>query len=500
MKKPKKIRKKRSKSWASKPIFWILLLAIFLRFYKLGELFHWTLDEEFWSYIPFNIATGYHIPLIGGPISGTGLYLGPLFVWLMAIPFFLTQGNPIGIAAFVSSLGVLTVAVMFWVGKTLFDRTTGLVAALLSASSFLWVIYDRKYWNASPIPLLSLITIFCMYRIAKGKMKWSYVLAFVLALAFHAHMSSGALLLFVFLGWIVLKLPVRKKEVLSAIALFLALQLPLVLFEFRHQFINTKALMGLFAQKGESTPIGTALGDIARLAVNTAGRLFYAPVNLDIANELTLCTQYAEARFQPPFWTAVLAIAVLVFMMRRRSKLGHKLILLLMGVNFLGLVWHRMRAGVGNWYPGQLSEYFFFPSFPAVFLGLASFTTLLMRRIKRQAWLVKLGLALLIGLNVAAIITAKHSDGFAKKREIVRQVVQKVGNEPFLLTVENDDPCRLYGFRYLFSVYSKEPSQSYLDPQFGWLYERRLPKRQPTKAVVISSQSGIVGFRIEEIR
>ena len=52
----------------------ILIMGTVARFHHLSELFHWTLDEEYWAYIPHNIATLYHFPLIGGPISGTGLY------------------------------------------------------------------------------------------------------------------------------------------------------------------------------------------------------------------------------------------------------------------------------------------------------------------------------------------------------------------------------------------------------------------------------------------
>lgn len=499
MPKKKRNQKKKNKSWIKKPIFWILLLAIFLRFYKLSELFHWSLDEEFWSYIPFNIASGYHFPLIGGHISGTGLYSGPLFVWIMAIPFLITRGDPIGIATVVSSLGVLTTAVLFWAGAKLFDKTTGLIAALLSASSFLMVIYDRKYWNASPIPFLSIMAIICLYNLAKGKLKWAYVLALVLAIAFHAHMTSAALILFVFISWIVLKLPVRKKPILSAIALFFSLQLPLLLFELRHQFTNSKALINVLSQSNKITTPSTGLRDIINLALTSAARLITAPSSLDIANELTLCPQYASSRFQPSVWAAALVVISIAFLIRKRKLLGNKLILILIGVNFLGIVWYRIRAETGNWYPGQLSEYFFFPSFPAIFLSLASLTRSAIKKLARRAWIMKLALATLVLTNVVALFTARHSDGFAKKRLVVQEILKKVADEPIALSVESDDPCRLYGYRYLFSFFRIEPAQSYLDPQFNWLYENRLPKTAPSKQVVINFHEEALSFTIDQL-
>jgi hypothetical protein len=373
----------------------------------------------------------------------------------------------------------------------------GLIAASLQASSFLWVIYDRKYWNATPIPLLSIITIICLYKIAKGKLRWTYLLALVLAIAFHAHMTSGALFLFVFISWLVLKLPVKKPKVLSAIAFFLSLQLPLLLFEFRHQFLNTKALRAMLFQSNQSLYFGKAVVDVSRLALTSAARLFYATLRLDIANELTLCSQYAETRFQPPIWAAVLAVATIAFLINKRKTLGHKLLVILLGVNFTGITWYRLRAGPGNWYPGQLSEYFFLPSFPAIFLGFASLSKNLILKLQNRAWLVKLGLMFLVLSNAIALFTSTHSDGFSLKRLAVREVIKVVGDQPFAFNVESEDPCRLYGYRYLFSVYRKEPAQSYLDPQFGWLYERRLPKTKPSKKAIINSESGEINIMVE---
>jgi hypothetical protein len=470
---------------------------LFLRFYKLSALFHWTLDEEFWSYVPYNIATGYHFPLIGGHISGTGLYSGPMFVWLMAVPFFLFGGNPIGIAVFVSLLGVLTTTAVFLVGKVLFGRKAALIASLVSASSFLMTIYDRKYWNASAIPLLSLLIMWCIAKIAKGQRRWAFLLASVLALAFHAHMTSGALLLFVIISWIVLRLPIRKKEILLAIGLFLLLQVPLLAFELRHEFINSKALVNLVSRPHETTSFSIAAVDVARLALNTAGRLLYAPAGLDIANELTLCTQYATRRFRPPIWSILLALVALWNLFRERKRPGVKLLLMLFGANLLGLVWYRMRAAPGNWYQGQLSEYFFFPSYPGVFLSLGLLAEDWMRRLGKRAWAIKIGLAGLLLVNVLALLSSKHTDGYSLKRSIVEKIANDLGDNEFTLSVEGNDPCRIYGYRYLFSVLGKEPASSYLDPQFGWLYEKRRSQEEAQISVQIEYKSGSIDYSIE---
>lgn len=476
----------------------ILLLAAVLRFYRIADLLHWTLDEEYWSYIPYNIATRYHIPLIGGHISGTGLYSGPLFVWTMAVPFFVGVGHPLGTAFFVSSLGVATVAVMYIVGRRLFDRRVGLIASLFTASSFLWVIFDRKYWNATPIPLLSLLTILSLHNIAKGKKRWALLLAASLAMAFHAHMTSAVLLMFAVIGWFVLKLPLRGREVRVALAGFLLLQMPLALFELRHGFVNTKALMGFLTGPAQRTPLLGSIREVITLTFTTMGRLVYAPLNLDLAKELTLCSQYATQRYNPPIWAILLAAAALAAVLAGRKKLGNKLMLLMLGVNVLGLIWYRTRAGTASWYPGQLSEYYLFPSFPVVSLSLAVLIAALLKRLRSRAWIAYGALGILAAANASAVLTATHSDGFAGKAATVRSVIAVVDDEPFSLSVESDDPCRIYGYRYLFTVYGREPVRSYLDDTLGWLYQERLPEQTPTKRVTIVTDPGNLTIRVED--
>lgn len=498
MKKQKKKKDKKNNLWTNRVLLLILMLAAFLRFYKLGDLFHWTLDEEFWSYIPFNIASGYHIPLIGGHISGTGLYSGPLFVWLMAIVFFLTQGNPLGIAVFVSMLGVVTTALTYFVGKTLFNNKVGLIASLLSASSMLMTIYDRKYWNANPIPLLSLLTILSIYQISKGKLKWSYLLALVLSIAFHAHMTSGALLLLVIVAWFVLKLPIKEKTVFYSIGLFFLMQLPLLLFELRHNFLNTRALLSFFSNAAKSTPLIPSFIQVGKLFSNTAGRLVFMPTNLDIAKELTLCQDYALFRSQPPIWAVAVALLSLIFIATKYKKTGFRLLGITVIVNFLGILWYRLLAG-SIWYPGQLSEYFFLPSFPIIFLGLSALAVKLLEKTKVYRILVIIFIAILVLINVSALITATHSDSFTDKLQVVTQALRKVENSSFIFNIEGDDRCLIYGYRYLFSYLRNEPSASYLDPEFNWLYQDRLPQETPKKEVKIILRSGTITLNVKDV-
>lgn len=494
-------RWKKTKSKSSSvpfPLILIILLAAILRFYKLSELFHWTLDEEYWSYVPFNIATGYHLPLIGGHISGTGLYSGPLFVWLMSLPVWLTGGSPLGIATVVSLMGVVTLIAMYWVGKLLFDTRTGLIAALIWASSMLAIIYDRKYWNASPIPLLALLAILCLWKISCGKIRWSYPLAVVLALAVHAHATGFVLFLSTALGWAVFGLPVKSRVTLGAVGVFVLLQTPLLLFELRHDFLNSRALVGVISQSGTQASISQAVSEIAGLVSRTAGRLIYLPQGADLVKELTLCSAYASSRFIPPLLVQAVALLPLAYLLRKSKETPSKLLLLVLVVNVGAMLLYRLTAAEENWYPGQLSEYFLFPSLPVFVLAAAAVLTALMKRPRVPITLTGGVLGIFVISNVSSLLTARHSDGYLRKAQLVDMIAEKVGGERFSLEMISDDPCLQYGYRYLFTLEGKEPVRSYLDPMMLWLYERRLPKGEPTLVVTIERRGQETYYRMEQ--
>lgn len=470
----------------------VLVLAIFMRFYRFADLFHWTMDEEFWSYLPFNIARGYHFPLIGGHIAGTGLYSGPLFVYLMAIPAKIFSGDPLGFGFTVSIIGVLASGLIYITAKRMFNSQTGLIAAGLYSGSFLMSIFDRHYWNASLTPILSIMALYFVYRIIKSKeFVFSLPLALVLALAFHAHGTGMALLLFTIVTWLVFRLPVKNKMIGLAIILFLVLQLPLLYFDLRHNFLNFRAAESyLTSNRGGSVPILVRAENVVTGFYSAGTRLVYLPAK-DLTIEQTLGLPLSEfsKREKAPLAAQIVFVAILVLsVLERKKSLGIKLCLLLIGVTLVGLLM----------YKEKVPEYFFDPTFVPLFALLAWQLSKLIL-LKTGRILVLSFLVIFISFNVWELITVKRTSTYSPKLTAVKRAIVLAGGEPFVFNAKCIDYCQIYGFRYLFTYLGKEPVESYMDPYFSWLYEDRIIKEKPKKEITFYVNGGDITLAAKDL-
>jgi hypothetical protein len=464
-------------------IAFILLLALLVRIWYFPHLFHWTLDEEYWAYLPYNIANGFHFPLIGGHIAGTGLYSGPIFIWLMGIVFWIINGNPIILAFLLILLGVVTTYLIY---KFSNEKRTAVIASLLYGTSVLASLYDRKYWNASLSTVLALISMHLLNRLKKKPAVLPAVtLGFIATLAFHAHMTGAVIVFFIFIAWYYLKL--SKKLFAWFLVTFLGLQTPILFFELRHDFFNTRALIKLLTQNHAGGAISNKLADVANLVLSTFARLIYTPAT-DIRNELTLCRDLATKRSIPPMGIYLFALAVLGYILYLILKKRLSLPIILIVSNLLLLVVYRFVANETSWYAGQSAEYYLLPSFGAFFL---LFAQLLVKIYKRFPFIALSVLSLVVILNLNTLFHLTHSQNIMFKQDTVKKIIAATGQTPYSLNVTGH-PCNLYGYRYLLTFFHHEPSTSYLDPQFAWIYETYLPKISPQKLVTIDANSGSI--------
>src|SRR3990167_11025306 len=84
----------------------ILLIGAFFRLYKISSYMTFLGDEGRDVIIVRRIFTELHPPLIGPGTSVGGMYLGPLYYYLMAIPLLIAGFSPVGPAVMVALLGV----------------------------------------------------------------------------------------------------------------------------------------------------------------------------------------------------------------------------------------------------------------------------------------------------------------------------------------------------------------------------------------------------------
>ena len=141
----------------------ILLLAAFLRLYRIQDYMTFLGDEGRDVLVAYNILHG-HLTLLGPTSSVGGFFLGPIYYYFMAPFLFLFNYNPVGPAVMVALFGIATVWLLYKVCKDFFNVRIGLIASLFYAISPLVTSYSRSSWNPNPLPFFSLLTLLILYK------------------------------------------------------------------------------------------------------------------------------------------------------------------------------------------------------------------------------------------------------------------------------------------------------------------------------------------------
>lgn len=239
-------------------IIFILLLATFLRFYKLDEYMTFLGDEGRDALIIKKILVERDLPFIGPPTSIGNIYLGPLYYYMMTVPMAIFWLNPVSAAAMVALIGVATIGLLYYLARSWFGAKAALLVALLYTVSPVTIIYSRHSWNPNPAPFFALLAVLGFY-LARQKRDFRWLLLVGLSLAFIVQMHYLALILLpIFTAFWIHELVLQFKEKiyhhfilgsLLAFTSFTLLMLPLVLFDLKHNFANYRALMMFFGER-----------------------------------------------------------------------------------------------------------------------------------------------------------------------------------------------------------------------------------------------------------
>ncbi|MBI2329849.1 glycosyltransferase [Candidatus Daviesbacteria bacterium] len=238
----------------------VLMLAASLRFYNLSGYMTFLGDEGRDAIVVKKILVDRHIPLIGPPTSVGNIYLGPLYYYMMAIPMAIFYLNPVAAAGMDAFLGVATVAFIYYLGKTWFNRQAGLIAAYLYAISPVTITYSKSSWNPNPAPFFALVIMFSLYKLHKtGNFLWLILTGLAAGAALQMHYLAVILIPIAGLLWlytVIYRKVNNFKNIrlisgtLLGILSFLLIMSPLVWFDLRHNFLNYRAITELLASGG----------------------------------------------------------------------------------------------------------------------------------------------------------------------------------------------------------------------------------------------------------
>ncbi|MBI4009255.1 glycosyltransferase [Candidatus Roizmanbacteria bacterium] len=233
-------------------LFAIFLISTYLNFYKISERMVFIGDQG-WFYLSARDLLVYNsFPLVGITASHTWLHQGPLWTYVLALIFKIFNFNPVAPGYFTAFLGTATVFFIYKLGKEMFSRRIGLISALLYSTSPLIILNSQMPYHTSFIPLLSLLFAYSFYEWIKGDVKFFPLIIFFLALLYNFELSTQ-ILWFPTITILIFGLLKRKRWALSvfskkiilfSIVLFVLPMLPIIIYDFSHNFAQT---LGFFA-------------------------------------------------------------------------------------------------------------------------------------------------------------------------------------------------------------------------------------------------------------
>ena len=237
----------------------VLIIGVFLRFYRLNGFVTFLGDQGRDAIILKRILTGEHFPAIGPPTSVGQVYLGPFYYYFIAPWLLLFNFNPIGLAVGVAIFSSLYLLINYLIVKELFDKKIALVSTILLGFSSVLIDFSRFSWNPNLLPLFTLLTIYLVIKSLKTN-KWYYfaLSGILLSLTIQLHYLALFLIppLGLIMGYFLINNIKSIKKIFVNFSLlfssFLVFSSPLIIFDLRHNFLNSKLFLALFRSSGTS--------------------------------------------------------------------------------------------------------------------------------------------------------------------------------------------------------------------------------------------------------
>lgn len=222
----------------------LFLVGAFLRLYRLGEFVTFLGDQGRDAIIIKRLLTFEHFPAIGAPTSVGQVYLGPFYYYFIAPWLWFFRFEPIGLALGVAIFSSFYLLVNYFIVKDLLGKKTALISTALLTFAGIIIDYSRFSWNPNLLPLFSLLTLYPLIKATQTKKLVFFIFAGAfLSFSVQLHYLSLLLLPPIVIVFVVKRM--LKGSAATALS-FLFFSLPLLIFDLRHDFLNSRSFIKLF--------------------------------------------------------------------------------------------------------------------------------------------------------------------------------------------------------------------------------------------------------------
>lgn len=414
-------------------LFLILTIGAFFRLYKISEYMTFLGDEGRDVLVVRRLLKFGDLIFVGPGTSVGNIYLGPLYYYLMA-PFLLIYNySPVGPAVMVALFGVATIYLVWLVAyKWTGSKQISLMTAALYAIAPVVIDLSRTSWNPNIMPFFALLTIYSLWKTWQEKsFVWEVITGLSFAFVVQSHYLGLILLpvIFVFLLATLVKNSKSIKYALLGKLIFLLLFVPLILFDWKYNWRNLRAISAFFfSNQG-----------------NVSLKLLPFIQKAWVVWETAITRLLAGTNF---IFGLILAIAIpLITLTRLNLVKKNSLLFAWLGIGILGLAVYR----------GPLYDHYLGFMFPAPFILLA----ILAKNINK--YVVYVVFVLLIGINLL-----NNPLRYAPNRQLQRsmavaaKIKQEAGNSNFNYAIIADQNYE-GAYQYFLELWNAPLVQ--IDPQ-----------------------------------
>ncbi|MBP7740846.1 glycosyltransferase family 39 protein [Candidatus Woesebacteria bacterium] len=274
-----------NKNLSKKKLFFFALIfisAVFLRFWNVPNTVQFLGDQGRDSLIVAKIFKERDLVFIGPVTSVGNMYLGPLYYYFMVPFLMLSYPSPLGPIYAVALLGVITIYLMYSLGKEIVGEKAAIIAATLMTFSATVVAGTRFSWNPNPAPLVSLVLLFYLNKSLRENSKYWIVVFICFSVLIQLHyltllagIGIGIFWLWDFYQRFKTKNLLKNFIIHSVISglVFLVFLIPLVLFDIKHEGLNYKAFEKIiFNEESFDKKSDNFLGTLNEYFVGVKGR------------------------------------------------------------------------------------------------------------------------------------------------------------------------------------------------------------------------------------